>query len=249
MKGRLQRFTLTAAVIALAGSALAPSAAPAATTSAPLAAVSSTTSASRSHTFELTRAEHPTAPVHWLACKPIEYRVNTAHMPKRMIPVVQSVFRSIQHQTGARFRYAGHTTHGFSSSKHAGTPTIYLAFTDRTHVAGQDFSWPGQIGVGGPAAAWYLTSKGTRFESITYGRVLLSTKFRGPRTGGGASWRSLIMHEVGHALNLEHRAPATDVMHASLTDRSPSKFSASEVKALNRVLQRTRCDYAAWKKL
>ena len=248
MRG-LKRFTLAAAVVALAGSSLAPAAVPTASTAAPLSAARSTASAAHSHTFELTATGHSTAPVHWLACKPIEYRVNTAHMPKRMIPVVQSVFRSIQQQTGARFRYAGHTSHSFSSTSHAGTPTIYLAFTDRTRVAGQVFSWPGQIGVGGPAAAWYLTSKGGRFESITYGRVLLSTKFAGPRTGGGVSWRSLIMHEIGHTLNLEHRAAATDVMHASLTDRSPSKFSKAEVTALKKVLQRSGCDYSAWKKL
>ena len=238
------------ALIAAAAAGVAPAAPNAAPHRAPLAAASAGKPASSSpKVFELTSESGSGKPVRWLACKPIEYRINPAGMPAGMTPVVQRVMRTVARQTGARFRYAGRTTHGFTSDSHARTPTIYVAFTGKAHVAKQSFSWPGQIGVGGPAAGWYLTDSGSTFEAVTYGRVLLSTRFHGTRIGPGVTWEALILHEVGHALNLEHRSSPTAVMHASLTSRSPARFTTGEVEALKRTLQTSGCDYAAWSKL
>lgn len=248
MRGRaaLRRLvTAVSLVVAVAGGA-APAAVP--RTSAAVEAVGVETSATSSASpYELT-SERTGKPLRWLACRPIEYRINPSGEPAGMTAVVRGVMATIGKQTGTRFRYAGPTTHRFTSTGHADVPTIYLQFTAKRHLAGQTFGWPGQIGAGGPAGAWYEAGD-RRVEAVVYGRVLLSTRFEGPREGSGATWRSLIMHEVGHALNLQHRPAATDVMHATLTDRSPGRFSPGEVRALRRVLQTTGCDYAAWRHL
>jgi hypothetical protein len=165
------------------------------------------------------------------------------------VGTVQHAMGVLQQQTGARFRYAGGTAHAFTTTSHASVPTIYLAFTKRAKVGGETFGGRGgEIGVGGPAAAWYR-SGGTTVEGMTYGRVLLSSRFTGPRTGGGVSWQSLIMHEVGHALNLAHRGGPDSLMHPTLTAATPDGFTAAEVRALRQVLQTSHCDYAAWSRL
>ncbi|HEV7623364.1 MAG TPA: matrixin family metalloprotease [Amnibacterium sp.] len=213
-------------------------------------AAASTTSSTGPHTFELYRHAAPTKPVQWLACRPIAYRINTASEPAGMTGVIRSVMASIGTQTGASFTYAGTTTHAFGSTTFdRATPTIYFSFTGKQDVAGQHFAWPGQIGVGGPAAAWYVTSSGSTFEAMTYGRVLLYTGFKGRRTGAGSTWQSLITHEVGHALDLDHRTSPSDAMYPSLSAASPGRFSAAEVTALKSVLRRTSCDYSAFKRL
>jgi hypothetical protein len=84
---------------------------------------------------------------------------------------------------------------------------------------------------------------------MTYGRVLLYTGFKGRVTGAGSTWQSLITHEVGHALNLDHRTTSTDAMYPSLSTTSPGRFSSAEVAALKSVLRRTSCDYTAFKRL
>ena len=201
-------------------------------------AAASTTAPGTPHAYELYQHAAATKPVQWLACRAISYRINPAGEPAGMTAVITSVMSSIGKQTGVGFVYAGATTHTFESTtfdRH--TPTIYFAFTSRHQDAGQRFAWPGQIGVGGPAAAWYVTSSGGTFEAMTYGRVLLYTGFKGPKTGSGSTWQSLITHEVGHTLNLDHRTSDRDAMYPSLTGSSPGRFSTGEVTALKRSLR------------
>jgi hypothetical protein len=250
----LRRALLVSLGVAVAAATAAPAALPAAHPEhvSIERAVASTTSSTGPHTFELYRHGTSTKPVQWLACRGIAYRINPADEPAGMTAVLRSVMTAIGTQTGVRFTYAGTTTHSFGSTSfdHT-TPTIYFAFTSKRDVAGQHFAWPGQIGVGGPAAAWYSTSVGgPTFEAMTYGRVLLYTGFKGRLTGAGSTWQSLITHEVGHALNLDHRTVPTDAMYPSLSAESPGRFSGAEVAALTSVLQRgTSCNYAAFKRL
>lgn len=249
---RIRRALLACAVgVSVSVAALAPAAVPAATPGhvAIERQAVSTSRAGTDRTYELYRHFAPTKPVQWLACKPIAYRINAAAEPKGMTAVIKRVMSSIGDQTGATFVYAGRTTRTFASQSFSrATPTIYFSFTSKHDVAGQHFAWPGEVGVGGPAAAWSSSSKGI-FETATYGRVLLYSGFHGPRTGKGASWQSLITHEVGHALNLDHRTSKSDAMYPSLTGTSPGRFSAAEVKALKIVLKRQSCSYSAFAQL
>lgn len=246
------RHLLAAAAVAVVGLAGAAPAALPATSHLAAPAASATTKAARpvDSTFELRSTTNPAEPIRWLACQPIEYRVNPKDMPAGMLTTVQRSMAVLAEQTGVRFRYAGRTSHTFDSTSHAATPTIYIAFTAAGREAGRTFGGSGgEIGVGGPAAAWMRTGSGRTFESMVYGRVLLSSRFQGPRTGAGATWQSLILHEVGHALNLAHRDDRAALMNPVLTASAPGRFTPAEVTALRSVLQTTRCDYAAWSRL
>jgi hypothetical protein len=243
--GRLRHLTAAAAVLVLAAVSVAP-AAPPPSHAAPASAAIVSRAATADERFELTSIVDPTQPMHWLACRPIEYRINPTDMPTGGVDLVHHAMGIIAAQTGARFRYAGPTAHTFDSTTHAPTPTIFISFTLRTHAAGQAFGGPGgEVGVGGPMAAWYSTG-GRTVEAITAGRVLLSSRFAGPLAGPGVTWQSLILHEVGHALDLAHRGDVTSIMHPALTASTPGRFTAAEVAALRQVLQTSDCDYTAW---
>jgi hypothetical protein len=246
--GRQRHLTAAATVLALALVSVAPAGLEP-THAAPASAAVVAPTASADGRFELTSTVDPSRPMHWLACRPIEYRINPTDMPAGGVATVEHAMGIIAAQTGARFRYAGRTAHTFGSTTHAATPTIYISFTNRVHAAGQTFGGAGgEVGVGGPAASWY-SSGGRTVEAITYGRVLLSSRFTAPRTGAGVTWQSLILHEVGHALDLAHGGDAASIMHPALTASTPGRYTAAEVRALRQVLQTSRCDYAAWSRL
>ena len=219
------------------------------TRSATAGAVTASATIASSGSYELTGHAAPSKPLRWPACRAIPYRINPAGMPSGLDAVVKESMAAIGRQTGATFRYAGTTKRSFATTTKPSAPTIYIAFTPKSRAYGHTFAWPGEIGVGGPTGAWYQDGDGHLYEAITSGRVLLSTTFRGPLRGAGASWQSLIVHEVGHALNLAHRSQARDVMNPILSARSPGRFQPDELTALKRVLQRTGCDYAAWSRL
>jgi hypothetical protein len=191
----------------------------------------------------------PSKPIQWLDCKPIQYRINTAHMPSGMTRVVKRVFAIIHQQTGGVFHYAGHTTHRFGSESHSATrPTIYISFTRSHYAGGHYLSQPGTVGWGGPRpVAWSgLTATGAtwRLAAETYGELVLYAPAHLKRYGGGRSWQALILHEVGHTLDLAHRTSTRDVMYPALRADGPGTFSRTEVKRLRAVLKRTGCDYA-----
>ena len=190
--------------------------------------------------YEVLQRDGSGRPDQWMACGPIDYRINPRDEPTGLTAVVRRSMAAIGTQLGVRFRYAGRTSHTFGATTHARTPTIYLGFTKARSAVGVTFGWPGTIGLGGPVAEWRSTATGSS-ELITYGRVLLSTRFNGARYGSGQTWQALITHEVGHALNLTHRTSSSSVMYPSLTDRSPARFSAAEVRALKRVLRTAHC--------
>lgn len=250
MVGRARQLTAAATVLALAVLAGAPAAIPP-ERAAPSAAAATAAARAADGRFELPSTVDPSKPMRWPACKPIEYRINPTDMPKGMTATVEHAMGVLARQTGVRFRYAGRTSHTFSSTTHASTPTITIAFTKQSHAAGQTFGGAGgEVGVGGPVGAW-TTSEGRTVEAITSGRVLLWSRFAGSRTGAGVGvgWQALVLHEVGHALNLAHRGGEASIMHPTLTASTPGRYTAAEVRALKQVLQTTHCDYAAWARL
>lgn len=201
---------------------------------------------SASNSYELYRPDSATKPMQWLACKAINYKINTKSMPAGIGTVIKSVMKSIGKQTGVEFNYAGNTSRAFRSTSHSTkTPTIYIAFTKKSQTAGLSLGWPGTVGYG---EVWGA-SRSDGVSMVTYGDVLLYAKFTGPKSGGGASWQSLIYHEVGHALNLEHRTSQKQVMYYYLQDSNPGKFTPTEVKVVKKALKTSKCNYELFHEL
>lgn len=199
--------------------------------------------------YESYQWAHRSSPEQWLDCRPIWYRVNRRDMPKGMDAVVRRTMRSIAAQTGATFHDAGTTTRAYGSKSYSPyNPTIYISFTKRHSLAGTTFSNDGVVGEGGVSAASYTGSDWT-FETVTHGDVVLYSGFTAPRTGAGVTWQSLILHEVGHALNLAHRTSPHDVMYPELTASAPGRYSTGEVRALKAVLKRSSCSYDRYREL
>lgn len=199
--------------------------------------------------YELYRKSSPAKPYRWLACRAIDYRIDTTGAPSGVPAVIRSTMKKIGVQTGVVFHDAGTDHRRFASTAFSHTtPTIYFSF-GKDDGQGGSFADDGEVGVGGPSAAWTSYGSHDYDEAVLFGRVQLWSGWHARKTGGGVSWQSLITHEVGHTLNLAHRSARTAAMNPTLTAANPGRFSAPEVAALKQTLQTTRCDYTAFRQL
>ncbi len=165
----------------------------------------------------------------WNPCAPISYRVNLTGAPKHALAQVRRAFARVHAATGLTFAYDGHTTAIPYRTDHRGSrrsgADFTLAFGTERQVHGLAGS---TIGLGG----WLTGSSG----EIQEGAAVLDRHAHlhsGFRTG--ATWGSLLLHEIGHAMNLDHARERNEVMHAGLGSFSPGRYQAGDLTGLARL--------------
>lgn len=191
----------------------------------------------------------------WNPCKPIYWRVNPRWAPRGAIDDLWGAVARVHAATGLTFVYKGTTT------LVPGTPAYDAADTDGSIVIawapdGSTSLIPraprGRYGLMGMAGGFALTgvssANGKQYATIVKGYVLLSTSF--PTLAGGFGWGNrygwqgtrgmLEMHELGHAIGLDHARGATQVMFP-VAQRMPANWGAGDLTGLRLVGRSTGC--------
>ncbi|XVV14978.1 M66 family metalloprotease [Actinoplanes sp. CA-131856] len=156
----------------------------------------------------------------WNPCDgPIVYRVNLARAPKNILPEVKTAFTEVAKATGLKFTYAGTTNvMPFPKTKN---PSY---FGPGEYPTGTDIivAWanPGKqstllptgytnLGQGGGGWTKAYTLSGAEALMMTRGNVVLNANKMGTLARGFGAHKksttgSLLMHEIGHAVGLDH---------------------------------------------
>ena len=169
----------------------------------------------------------------WDACQVISYRVNPARMPAGALRDVHEAFRRISAATGLRFSYAGATAYvPYRKGSNAGPANTDMAIAWATPrqvpgLAGR------VLGLGGYAAVGETGS----WNRITQGVAVLDSTRR--LAAGFASHRSttrglLLLHELGHALGLDHVDDRRQVMYPVLLPRA-ARYAGGDLRGLAAV--------------
>ena len=175
--------------------------------------------------------------VRWNPCAVIGYRVNAALGGRQALADVQTAVARLSSASGLQFRYLGSTTYVPTAGRAPlpGAPLVIAWAKPGTtsHLS------TGEVGHGG----WRATTTATGRYRITSGYVVV--RAGAPLAlgfGPGVTRGRVLMHELGHAVGLDHVTDPVMTMHTTLSGRSPSAvYQAGDVTGLRKVGRPAGC--------
>lgn len=164
----------------------------------------------------------------WNPCQPVGWRLNPLHAPASAVADLTAAPQRVSAQTGLSFAYEGVTDdRPFTGKLHLADEDLLLGF-------GTPAEYPADlagnvIGRGGPSVRYTTTNGVVSPFEIVSAEVLFSTAANVPAGfATGLSFGTLALHEIGHAMGLDHAVSPHEVMAPSLTSSSPTDYAAGD---------------------
>ena len=190
------------------------------------APVSATTDAGETPSFLGTSPDGTS--VRWEECAAIPWRVNWTRAPKNIrrsdfINDARATFKKLNKATGLNFKYSRNTK---------ADREIVLDFTKERLVRDQ-----GVLAYAKVYAAGDGVSPTRIIRAVV--RIDRTVKLGHPDLNGAKSWRPLLLHELGHAVGLDHTTDKDQVMHEEL--QGYNSYQSGDLAALREVGVQETC--------
>lgn len=222
-------------------------------------------SASAATTYAVSRAVDPysgrTVVVRWSPCQVsrtgvvtthyITYRVNTGGVSSR-ITLVKEALAKVTAASGLRFRYLGTTKyvpHNAVIHYASGNQYMFDAAQERAATGAElVVAWASKTATnlltgteaGSGTASW--SGSGASQLRVVEAAVVMRTGVRllsGFRAG--ASVGTLLLHELGHAVGIEHVSTRSQVMYPTIGSWSPAGYASGDKIGLRLVGRAAGC--------
>ncbi|MCW2600714.1 MAG: peptidase and matrixin and adamalysin [Frankiales bacterium] len=181
-------------------------------------------------------------PVRWNPCAPIHWQFRAAGAPKNGRAVVNAAVARIAKVTGTRWVFDGVVRSAPSTAwlprSTSGIRPVLIGWTDAAHsdlLRGK----PARV-LGVTRTAWFgWRSNGVSVGSIRAAVIALDRTDRLP-SNGPVSWKTVLLHELTHAMGLDHAGSSRELMYPvlqyGLRDLQPG-----DLQGLTKVGRRAGC--------
>lgn len=188
----------------------------------------------RSYTF---MSSYGGRPARWNPCTTVRWRFNPSGAPAGAREDTAKALSILGSAMGVRFVYAGTTSYVAYRRPAMAVPTnaeVFVSWATPTQVPSLAGS---TVGVGGHQ---YVVRNGK--PTITKGWIVLD-RTQPVRRGWttGPTLGSLLLHELGHAVNLGHVGAREQVMYGALHSTSRAGYQAGDRTGLDKLGRRAGC--------
>ena len=205
----------------------------------------SSSSAASTHYGFLSRQVNPKAPIaRWNPCVAIGFRVNPTGGGTGATADVIEAARRVRAATGLPLVYRGKTTvvPGKGTATYPKDTQIVVAWTKVGTSRFLPRPSKGKYAVAGYGGGAWTTgwdAKGRQWGRFLQGYVVLNSGYHfahgfgtGPSTGWQGTRGQLVMHELGHAVGLDHTTDRNQIMYPTMT-RKKAVFRARRQTGLH----------------
>ncbi|MDX6211500.1 MAG: hypothetical protein QOF82_587 [Frankiales bacterium] len=230
---RLRRLaTVTMAVASL----VLPSAAPALAASSPGYALLKTTN----HVV-----------IRWNPCVPIRYKVNLTHAPRGSMAEVKKAIALLHKATGMTFVYEGQTgvipqgNYGLKSTP-GHWPVMTIAWAAPGKGKGTSNALVTRdVGVGGVFYNQWLDAQGNLHPlQVVSAMVVMNDQYNKSYKvgfGAGRTQGAALLHELGHAVGLQHVNDTGQLMYPVILARAKAAYGKGDLAGLAKVGRKAGC--------
>jgi hypothetical protein len=181
----------------------------------PIGAPTATTSTTALYSFSSTVSGKP---VRWNPCAPIHWRYRTTYSPSGGSTVARAAVARIAYLTGTTWVFDGATT-ATPTSSWLPTSTdnirpVLIGFTDGSHSDLLRNRAASVLGV--TRTAYFTATVNGSTVTATKAAVVALDRTNSLPMSGAVSWKTVLLHELSHAMGLDHVGNTHELMYPTL---------------------------------